>query len=162
MLRICLKAFSVLFVTAALWGCKAEEKAEVPPPRDVPAEAECAVDGMIVANYPGPKAQIHYRGGKAPEFFCETKEMFMVYLEPGRKAEITAVYVQDTAEVDWAKPVDAWIDAKSALYVIGGSLKGSMGPTYAPFSRREDALKFIEKYGGEIKTFDELLKEMGQ
>lgn len=121
---------------------------------------ECALDGMILANYPGPKAQIHYRGGKETDFFCETKEMFYVYLEPGRKAEITGLFVQETAGIKWEKPEDNWLPAKDLIYVVGSSLKGSMGPTFAPFKQRADADAFVKEYGGEIKNFDEIIKEI--
>ena len=51
------------------------------------------------------------------------------------------------------------IDAKKAFYVVGSSKKGTMSPVskYA-FSTLEDAQKFKNEFGGEIKTFDEALK----
>lgn len=130
-------------------------------PAAISGENECALDGMIVANYPGPKAQIQYRQEGKRDFFCETKELFHVYIEPGMEARVIAIYVQDTAAIDWEKPVNNWIKAKGALYVVGANIDGSMGPTYAPFKSREDAAPFVRKYGGEIKTFNEVIKMIG-
>lgn len=36
----------------------------------------------------------------------------------------------------------------------------SMGPTFAAFSRREDAEAFVLKHGGKVLRFDEVTPEM--
>lgn len=156
--RVRIVLLAALFIYPA---CAKEDTREAKPAIELSGEDECALDGMIVANYPGPKAQILYKGDRKPDFFCETKEMFQIYLEPGRKAEISAVYVQDTSEIDWKKPEDSWIDARSAYYVVGSRRMGSMGPTYAPFADRNAALVFVEKYGGKVMNFDDLIKQLG-
>lgn len=146
----------------ALSACEQDNKAAISArPAAISGEDECALDGMIVANYPGPKAQILYRQEDKRDFFCETKELFYVYIEPGMEAKVAAIYVQDTAGLDWKKPVNNWIEAKSAYYVVGGTLEGSMGPTYAPFKSKEAAAPFVKEYGGEIMTFDEVLNLIG-
>jgi nitrous oxide reductase accessory protein NosL len=51
------------------------------------------------------------------------------------------------------------IDAKTAIWVIGGAQKGVM--TFVPkwaFSKNEDAQAFVQENGGEITTFDAALK----
>lgn len=152
----------ILFLLSILAACEGEKKKEITiEPGRISAEEECALDGMIVANYPGPKAQMVYKEDGRREFFCETKELFHVYAEPGKEAQVAALFVQNTAKTDWEKPLGNWIDAKKAYYVVGASIQGSMGPTFAPFADRESAKPFIEKYGGEIKTFDEVLKMIG-
>lgn len=157
--------YAVFLLVAAFFGC--EKKAvETILPVEITEKTECALDGMLLSEYSGPKAQIHYRGNKGPDFFCETEELFKVYLEPGIKAEVAAIYVQDAAAIDWAKPFDSWIDAKTAFFVAGSRREGAMGPTYAPFNSREAAASFIKKYGGELMTFaqlaDKVEKELGK
>lgn len=155
--------FVALFVMLlALTACEegGTQKIDKSPGR-ISAEEECALDGMIVANYPGPKAQLIYKENGKKEFFCETKELFFVYAEPGKAAQVAALYVQNSAVTDWEKPVDGWIDAQKAVYVVGASIEGSMGPTFAPFADRKSAEPFIKKYGGQIKTFEEVMKSIG-
>ena len=51
------------------------------------------------------------------------------------------------------------IDAKTAVWVIGGSKKGVM--TFVPkwaFSTNEEAQVFVKENGGEVTTFDAALK----
>jgi copper chaperone NosL len=160
--KIYFKAVLFLLLMAPLFACEKDDKAAMSArPAAISAEDECALDGMIVANYPGPKAQILYREEGKRDFFCETKELFHLYAEPGMAARVVAIYVQDTAGVEWEKPVNNWIEAKGAYYVVGGNLQGSMGPTFAPFKSREDAAPFVKKYGGEIMTFDEVINMIG-
>lgn len=161
-MKICFKAVLLLLLMAPLFACEKDDKAVMSArPAAISGEDECALDGMIVANYPGPKAQILYREEDKRDFFCETKELFHLYMEPGMEARVVALYVQDAAGVEWEKPVNNWIEAKGAYYVVGGDLQGSMGPTFAPFKSREDAAPFVKKYGGEIKTFNEVIKMIG-
>jgi nitrous oxide reductase accessory protein NosL len=51
------------------------------------------------------------------------------------------------------------IDAQTAIYVVGSSKKGTMSPVskYA-FEKKEDALVFQKKFGGEIHNFEDTLK----
>ena len=157
-LRIFLLCASIIVFSA----CKQADKTDLDTaPAAISGDDECALDGMIVANYPGPKAQIRYRQDGKIEFFCETKELFHVYVEPGMEAKVAALYVQDTAAIDWKKPVDNWIEAQGAFYVVGASLNGSMGPTYAPFKNRADAAAFIKQYGGKTMTFNEVINLIG-
>ena len=64
---------------AALAGCGRTEAA-TPPPVDFDPATTCDLDGMLLADYPGPKAQVHYAGQSAPVFFCDTVEMFSALL----------------------------------------------------------------------------------
>lgn len=146
-----------LVVIAALVAC-GPSSAPVTP-QELSPDTACALDGMLLLDYPGPKAQIHYADG-AVEFFCDTVEMFSLVLRPERKRKIRAVYTQDMGKEDWRHPRSSWIDARTAYYVQGSRLKGSMGPTFAAFARREDAEAFAGKYGGKVLRFDELTPEM--
>ena len=134
---------------------------EVPPAQPVEpvAGTVCTLDGMSLADYPGPKAQIFY-DNEAPVFFCDTVEMFAMLLGPEGRRHIRAVFTQDMAKADWTHPQGHWIDARSALYVFGSNRKGSMGATFAAFAQRADAEAFVARYGGKVLGFSEVTPDM--
>lgn len=115
----------------------------------------CSLDGMSLADYPGPKAQIHYAQGE-PELFCDTVEMFSTYLQSGLERPVTAIYVHDMARNDWDQPAGDWVDARTAFYVVGSKRRGSMGSTLASFAQRSDAAAFAGKEGGEVFAFGQI------
>jgi len=123
------------------------------------SETASAVDGMLLKNYPGPKAQIHYAQGQ-PEFFSDLKEMFSTLLVPEQKRSVTAVFVQDMGKTSWEHPTGNWIDAKTAIYVAGSKKMGSMGPTFGSFSSMQDAEAFVKKEGGKIVRFEQITPDM--
>ena len=120
----------------------------------------CALDGMLLADYPGPKAQIHYAGQAEPDFFCDTVEMFHLYLKPEQVRAVRGLFVQDMGKADWEQPRDHWIDAKRAFYVHGSKRHGSMGPTIASFALEQDAAKFAAEYGGKVYRFADVTPDM--
>lgn len=122
--------------------------------------ASCSLDGMLLGDFPGPKAQIHYADQPQPDLFCDTMEMFSLYLKPEQQKRITALYVQDMGATDWNTPRGHWIDAKTALYVQGSKKNGSMGPTLASFAQHADADKFAQQFGGKVLKFDEVTPVM--
>lgn len=119
------------------------------------SETACELDGMILKDYPGPKAQIHYAEGK-PEFFCDLMELFSMLLMPEQKRSVTGVFVQDMGKTTWKSPEGNWIDAKSAFYVAGSKKMGSMGATFGSFASMQDAEAFVKKEGGKILRFEEV------
>jgi len=128
------------------------EPAKPVQPQEIAADTACALDGMVLLDFPGPKAQIHYDQGE-PDFFCDTREMFAIFLRPEQKKRIAAIYTQDMGKADWNRPEGQWIDAKTAFYVIGSPRRGSMGPTVPSFAREADARSFAGKYGGKVLPF---------
>lgn len=139
------------------FGCgKQEEAAKA---AEIDQGTTCSLDGMTLMDYPGPKAQIHYDKG-GPDFFCDTMEMFSIYLRPEQKKRVKALYTQDMGKTPWEQPTGNWIDAKSAFYVIDSKKRGAMGPTLAGFSRMEDAQAFVKQFGGKILKFDEVTVNM--
>lgn len=134
------------------------------PTAIVPLEIEqgttCSLDGMLLADYPGPKAQIHYAGQTEPDFFCDTVEMFHTLLEPEQLRAVRGVFVQDMAKADWNAPHGHWIDARNAFYVYGSKRDGSMGPTIASFALEADATKFAAEYGGKVYHFADITPAM--
>ena len=69
-------------------------------PLEIDAATSCELDGMLLADYPGPKAQIFYAGQAKPVYFCDTVELFNTLLRPEQVRKVVAVYVQDMGQAD--------------------------------------------------------------
>lgn len=145
---------------ASLVDCSKEGGDAPPLPAEIEAATSCELDGMLLADYPGPKAQIHYAGAAAPVFFCDTVEMFAMLLRPEQARTLRAAFVQDMARADWDKPRGHWFDAKAGFYVAGSKRRGSMGPTFISFAAEADAQKFTAGHGGKVLRFAEVRPEM--
>ena len=152
-------AIALVFAGAGiLGGCSKSEPVAVSP-IEITRGTTCSLDGMTLMDYPGPKAQIQYDQGK-PDFFCDTVEMFSIYLKPEQQKRIRAIFVQDMAKTDWNNPVGHWIDARTAFYVAGSKRHGSMGPTLASFASESDASAFAAKEGGKVYRFEQITPDM--
>lgn len=147
----------ISFITLFLFSCR--KVGESPLPIELTREHSCRVCGMIIVDFPGSKAQIHYKNGEV-DTFCSTLDMFLFYLQPDRPRNIVAIYVNDMAKADWEHPVGNWIDAKNAFYVYGGDVMGPMGEALAPFSDRGDAESYVKRHGGGIIRFEEINLDM--
>ena len=123
------------------------------------ADTACALDGMVLKDFPGSKAQIQYAQGK-PDYYCDLMELFAVLLAPENKRQVAGVFVQDIGKTDWANPRGHWIAAKDALYVVGSKKQGSMGPTFGAFSNAQDAAAFVQKEGGKVLPFNQITAAM--
>ena len=139
----------------SLIACAKVETATATPV-DFDASSACELDGMMLAEYGGPKAQVHFAGVAAPVFFCDTVEMFATLLRPEQQRAVRAAFVQDMAKADWDKPRGHWFDAMSGFYVVGSKRHGSMGPTIASFSAQADAQVFAGKWGGKVLPYAEV------
>ncbi len=146
-----------LLLTTLTFGCTKQDDAVKVV--EINQGTSCSLDGMILADYPGPKGQIHYDKGE-PDFFCDTMEMFSIYLRPEQKKRVKALFTQDMGKTPWDQPKGNWIEAKSAYYVLDSKKSGSMGPTLGAFSRMEDAQAFVKQNGGKILKFDEVTINM--
>lgn len=131
-----------------------------PAPIEINSGTTCSLDGMLLADYPGPKAQIHYAGQAEPDFFCDTVEMFHLYLNPEQVRVVQGLFVQDMGKTGWDEPRAHWIDAKNAYYVHGSKRRGSMGPTIASFALEQDAAEFAAEYGGKVYRFAGITPDM--
>lgn len=123
------------------------------------AGTACVLDGMLLKDFAGPKAQIHYAEGK-PDFFCDLMELFTALRAPEQQRAARAVFVQDMGKTDWDHPSGHWIAAESAIYVAGSAKRGSMGPTFGAFSSMQDAEAFVKKEGGKILRFEQVSADM--
>ncbi|WP_442881015.1 nitrous oxide reductase accessory protein NosL [Aromatoleum sp.] len=150
----------ICFAATLLAACGKSEQTAALVPVEIDRSTSCSLDGMLLADYPGPKAQIHYADQSEPEFFCDTVEMFSVYLKPEQVRPVRALFVQDMGKADWNEPKNNWIDAKNAWYVHGSSRHGSMGPTIASFALEGDAQKFAAEHGGKVLAFADVTPGM--
>ena len=142
------------FTLAGIAGCEQPEShhASFKP---VPIEdgEECAVCGMIIKNFPGPKGEAYVRGAELPLKFCSTRDLFAYTTQPEAESVLEAVFVHDMASTPWEDPTtDAFVNGHDAWYVADQPLKGAMGPTLASFKERKDAIDFAERHGGRILT----------
>lgn len=151
------KHVAVLAILAALAGCSKDVAQAVA--KEPGADTACSLDGMVLKDYPGPKAQIHYAEG-APEYFCDLMELFGMLLAPEQKRPVAGVFVQDVGKTAWERPEGNWIDARSAIYVVGSKKPGSMGPTFGAFSSVPDAEAFVQKEGGKVLRFEQITLDM--
>lgn len=154
------RTLTLAVLTAALAACGPSETSTTVVPQEIGQGTSCALDGMLLADYPGPKAQIHYAGQADPDFFCDTVEMFNVYLNPEQVRAVRGLFVQDMGRADWDEPRDHWIEAKNAYYVHGSKRRGSMGPTIGSFAQEADAAKFAAEYGGKVYRFADITPDM--
>ena len=154
-------ALAALSTAGLLSGCgdKAAEQTSLAPV-EIDRSTSCELDGMLLADYPGPKAQVRFAGQDKPSFLCDTVELFATLLAGEQVRAAQAVYVQDMGQADWNAPKGHWIDAKTAVYVVGGKRHGSMGPTIGSFAQEADAKKFAGEYGGKVLRFAEITPAM--
>lgn len=148
----------VIILISLIAGCTKEEAA-VPLPAELTRDHSCSVCGMIIVDFPGSKAQIHYKNGKS-DMFCSTLDMFMFYLQPDRPVNIAAVYVQDMGKADHNHPEGHWVDAEKAFYVFGGNIMGPMGEALVPFLNLTEAEAYMKKHGGRIVKFNDITMDM--
>ncbi|MDF3831784.1 nitrous oxide reductase accessory protein NosL [Cupriavidus basilensis] len=152
----------LLFMLAGASGlaaCGRQTSASITP-AEIDAASTCDLDGMLLGDYPGPKAQIYYAGDPKPHWCCDTVEMFSTLLKPEQVKAIQAVFVQDMGRADWEQPRGHWFDAKTGFYVLGSKRHGSMGPTVASFRQEADARTFIVEHGGRLLRYAEVKPEM--
>ena len=151
-----------LALAAPLWlaACDSAGNAKALAPLEIDASTTCELDGMLLADYPGPKGQIFYSGQDKPQFFCDSIELLHTLLLPEQVKAVAAAYVQDMGKADWDKPQGQWIDAKTAIYVLGGKRHGSMGPTIASFAQDADAQAFTQQWGGKVLRFADIKPDM--
>ncbi len=119
-------------------------------------EHECALCGMTIVRFPGPKGQACRRDGRQLAF-CSVSDMLSWAWQPESGPNIAALYVHNLSHTDWDEPSDEhWMDADKAWYVVGHDQQAAMGHSPAPFSSRDDAEAFAERHGGQLFEFDVL------
>ena len=109
----------------------------------------CNVCGMHLTKYYKTSHTAEFKNGHK-EQYCSLHCLAEVH--KNYEDKIKNIQVVDTNSLKL-------IDAKKAFYVVGSSKEGTMSPVseYA-FLNKDEALKFKNKFGGDIHTFDESLK----
>lgn len=150
--------FAILFVAAGLVSCSDQNAARQEP---VPINKgdTCAVCGMYIEKYPGPRAEAYVQGRAEPLKFGSTRDFFAYILQPENQTQLQSLFVQDTAKIDWQHPSgtrESFINARRAYYAVFQNLTGAMGPTLAPFAGKVAAERFIATHGGALLRFDQI------
>ncbi len=147
----------------ALAGCADDRTAAAPPPpQELTAEAIGHYCGMNVLEHTGPKGQIILAGHLVPVWFSSARDAIAFTMLPDEPRDILAVYVSDMANApSWQEPGAAnWVEARTAVFVIGSRLQGGMGVAETvPFSDRAAAAKFASENGGRVVSFAELPRD---
>lgn len=116
---------------------------------------ECHVCGMAISDFPGPKGEAVAKGKVRK--FCSTAEMLGWWLQPENRMLDVKLYVHDMGHSTWEKPDDQYlIDATSAYYVAGTSLKGAMGVVLATFADESAAKGLAAMHGGRVLRFEDI------
>lgn len=157
----CTKVLAVLVLSiGTLAGCT--EEVATPEPLKLTRDAIGHYCNMIVADHPGPKAQIHEKDRPKPLWFSSVRDGLAYMTLPGEAQRVVAFYVHDMSRAEnWERPPDdgIWIKASDAIYVIGSTRRGGMGARETvPFKSREDAETFAAKFGGQAVTYAEIPK----
>ena len=148
-------------LAALLGACGSQDTPPSPPPPPVAMTPDATGHycGMNLYEHIGPKGQILLRGRDVPVWFTTIREVFAYTLLPEEPKTVIAIYVQDMGRAgpDGNPPADAWIEARSAHFLIESSAVGGMGaPDALPFSRLEDAQSYAARHGGRIVGFKDM------
>jgi len=154
------RASGCAVAVALVFGCgQGVDEQEAAAPQVLTGAEVCALDGMILRDYDGPKAQILWRDGRRT-FYCEAREAFAERLDRVRSKRIREFYVQDFADRPWASYAGHWVRAEDAVFVIESEKHGAMGSSYVSFLEPADAEKFSAKYGGQQFRLDEITPDV--
>jgi copper chaperone NosL len=151
-----------LLASLALAACDDKQAAQIPPPQKMTAEVIGHYCGMNLLEHPGPKGQIIAASLIEPVWFSSVHDTIAFTMLPDEPKDILAIYVSDMGKApSWDKPgADNWVEARKALFVIGGRVKGGMGGNEAvPFSDRGAAERFVAESGGRIVAFAEVPRD---
>ena len=151
-----------LLLVLMLAACGEEKAAAPPPPAELTQDAIGHYDHMVVLDHAGPKGQIFVEGRDKPFWFSSVRDAIAFTLLPEEPKDIRAIYVQDLARAQsWQDPgPQSWMDARTALYVVGSKRMGGMGqPEAVPFSAREVADAFARENGGQVVAFAEIPRD---
>ena len=133
---------SLLLLIAATACLAAEKKVEAP--------ADCQQCGMNRTTFGQSRMVVTYMDGSSSgtcSINCVAVDMKK---KPGKEVKSFQVGDYNSREL---------IDAKSAVWVIGGSKKGVMTPVAKwAFAEKSSAEKFVKKNGGRLATFDEVMQ----
>jgi copper chaperone NosL len=159
-MTISFRSLGLAAVVAVAAGCGHEQTLHAPPaPREISADAVGHFCGMLLLEHPGPKGQIFLADQPEPVWFASVSQTFAFTMLDEEPKNIAAIYVTDMGRAaSWEKPGPGiWIEARQAVYVIEGRLRGGMGGNEAvPFADSQQAKRFAAENGGRIVSFDSM------
>ena len=154
---------TVALLGLLLAGCGEQQAAKPPPPpHTLTATAVGKYCGMTLVEHPGPKGQILLAGQAAPVWFSSARDAVAFTLLPEEAKDIRAIYVSDMAKApSWTDPgADNWVEARSAVFVIGSAMRGGMGAEETvPFSDRHAAEHFASEHGGRLVSLADIPRD---
>ncbi len=158
--------FTPFVLALVLVACSQTDNVpKVPPkPQNISSESQGYYCTMNLAEHTGGKAQIFLASQPdKPMWFSTINQAIGFTRHPGEPKDIIAIYVTDMGQVtDWDHPSadKAWIDAKTAHYVVESPFIGGMGSVDSlPFADIAQAQSFVDKNGGKIVSFDAIPNE---
>lgn len=144
--------------------------------------------GMEIGPHGGPNGQIFYADNEPQPlqksegeneanlawFHTLADGLFPYHFERrDRGWEAEVVYVTDYSAVEWTvderegRPrlpsltaPDSFADATELTYVTGSNATGGMGPDLFPFSVAADADSFVDEYGGQTVSYDDITRQL--
>ncbi|MEW6499994.1 MAG: nitrous oxide reductase accessory protein NosL [Thermodesulfobacteriota bacterium] len=104
----------------------------------------CPVCGMFVAKYPNWITQARLSDGTV-RYFDGMKDLLAYSFQPARYGGKTG-----TIREIWAKDYYtlAWLDGRTAYYVVGSDVHGPMGLEFIPFAGEKAARSFARDHHG--------------
>ena len=151
-----------LFLLVA--GCGETTVAVAPQPREPDSHAIGYYCHMMLKEHAGPKGQILLKGSSVPLWFTSVRDALTYVDQDLNESELAGFWVNDMGQGSWEQPAPgSWIEAKSAVYVLGSSKAAAMGGNEAvPFKKRDEAETFAREFGGRISDYAAALKYIAE
>ena len=141
-----------------LWALAAcNDATPVPGPREPTDSSVAEFCGMSIQEHSGPKAQMFVKDRAAPYWFSSVHDMFALTMMSASRLAIRAIYVNDMGKArNWGHPEPgAWIEARSAVFVIDSDRRSGMNENETiPFGVETAARRFVAEHGGRMVRFD--------
>lgn len=139
--------YQLVFILALSWaplGWAVADTVELPDGSKLDLGASCPVCNMKVSTGDLGPAAVVFKDGKVVGFDA-AGDFFRYVLAPDKHGfdpgTIKNLYVTDRA-------TKKFMEAKQAWYVLGSDVEGGMGLEAVPFSKKEDAEKFMADHKG--------------
>ncbi len=129
------------------------------PNKEISPQERCPVCGMFVAKYPDWITQVRLNNATV-KYFDGVKDMMAFTHNPASFGASG-----QTPQEIWVKDYYtlAWLDGRSAWYVIGSDVYGPMGYEFIPFSSAAAAENFRKDHKGtKVIRFDEITEPLVQ
>lgn len=127
------------------------------PEATVGAKERCPVCGMFVAKYPNWITQVRLSDGSV-RYFDGMKDLLAYYFQPqqygGKAGSIREIWAKDYYTL-------AWLDGRTAYYVVGSDIYGPMGLEFIPFAGEKAAQAFAkDHHGKQVLSFKAITEEL--